>query len=232
MKLPTIFLPEKSLESKVGSLLKTDGKCNRKCYADKNIIDKLKRHYSSTSHEAMRNGWSGYKELYSIVEQEVSALQNRISYSLADIEGLYSKIFAKTIVQPLSSIYFPVHISALINSVITEQDEMKLTSHKDLGYFGVFFKTGEFVLKYNSCYSGDFIGASMSGGKITIEGNAGYFLGRDMTGGEIIVEGNTGDCLGLGMTGGKITVNGSIWGISASFKRGMIIQQGKTVRQA
>ena len=50
------------------------------------------------------------------------------------------------------------------------------------------------------------IGAGMSDGKITIDGDVGMHLGVGMSGGEIIVNGNAGDWVGPEMSGGCITI--------------------------
>jgi formylmethanofuran dehydrogenase subunit C len=57
----------------------------------------------------------------------------------------------------------------------------------------------------------DALGAGMSGGTISIDGNAGRELGRMMTGGTIAVHGNVGDDAGLAMAGGAVLV----WGNAA-----------------
>jgi len=53
------------------------------------------------------------------------------------------------------------------------------------------------------------IGARMSIGKITIEGDVGMHLGGMMKGGEILVKGNVDSWLGCMMEGGRIEVTGS-----------------------
>ena len=50
------------------------------------------------------------------------------------------------------------------------------------------------------------IGAGMSEGKITIDGDVGMHLGIGMSGGEILVNGSAGDWVGPEMSGGRITV--------------------------
>jgi len=55
----------------------------------------------------------------------------------------------------------------------------------------------------------DAIGTAMTGGTISIDGNAGRELGRAMAGGTIAVHGNVGDDAGLAMAGGALLVWGS-----------------------
>jgi formylmethanofuran dehydrogenase subunit C len=67
------------------------------------------------------------------------------------------------------------------------------------------------------------IGAGMTRGKITINGNAGMHLGREMEGGEITVTGDTGDWTGAEMRGGLIHVKGSTGDLAGSAYRGSTI---------
>jgi len=64
------------------------------------------------------------------------------------------------------------------------------------------------------------IGAGMSRGKITIEGNAGLHLGAGMLGGEILVNGDAGDWVGPEMVGGRISVRGNAGHMVGSVHRG------------
>ena len=52
------------------------------------------------------------------------------------------------------------------------------------------------------------IGAGMTAGRLTVEGNAGWHAGAKMTGGTLTIEGDAADWLGAEMTGGAITVRG------------------------
>lgn len=53
------------------------------------------------------------------------------------------------------------------------------------------------------------IGQGMTGGRITIHGNAGLHLGAHMSGGEIVVQGDVGAWAGAQMAGGMIRVSGN-----------------------
>jgi len=64
------------------------------------------------------------------------------------------------------------------------------------------------------------IGASMSFGKIIVEGNIGLHTGACMRGGEIIIEGNASDWLAAEMLGGKIIVKGNAGHMTGSGYRG------------
>jgi formylmethanofuran dehydrogenase subunit C len=67
------------------------------------------------------------------------------------------------------------------------------------------------------------IGARMTRGKLTINGNVGMHLGREMEGGEILVEGNAGDWAGAEMRGGLIHIKGSAGDLVGSAYRGSTI---------
>jgi formylmethanofuran dehydrogenase subunit C len=54
-----------------------------------------------------------------------------------------------------------------------------------------------------------FVGAGMTGGRLTIAGDAGMHTGAGMRGGELVVEGGVGDFAGTGMRGGRLVVRGS-----------------------
>ncbi len=78
------------------------------------------------------------------------------------------------------------------------------------------------------------IGKSMKGGEIIVEGNAGMHLGSFMEGGRIIVKGNADDWIGGMMKGGEIIVEGNAgnrigcnyWGESKGMEGGKIIVKG------
>ena len=53
------------------------------------------------------------------------------------------------------------------------------------------------------------LGAGMSGGRLTIAGDAGPHVGAAMSDGELIVEGDAGDWAGAEMQGGRLVVRGS-----------------------
>ena len=64
------------------------------------------------------------------------------------------------------------------------------------------------------------IGAGMTQGKITVEGDVGMHLGQGMSGGEIIVNGNAGDWVGPEMSGGRITIKKNAGHMVGSAYRG------------
>lgn len=59
------------------------------------------------------------------------------------------------------------------------------------------------------CTKVKLIGAGLSLGRITVEGNAGMHLGAEMTGGEVVCTGDAGDWVGAEMKGGRIHIRGN-----------------------
>lgn len=58
------------------------------------------------------------------------------------------------------------------------------------------------------CSRVKYIGSGMTGGRVTVRGDAGMHLGAEMKGGEIHVHGRAGDWVGAEMRGGRIHVHG------------------------
>lgn len=79
-----------------------------------------------------------------------------------------------------------------------------------------------------------YVGARMSRGRITVNGNVGMHLGAGISGGVIEVHGSVGDWAGAEMTGGKIHVRGNAGhGLGGAYRgsrhgmnRGLIIVEG------
>ncbi|HMC66689.1 MAG TPA: formylmethanofuran dehydrogenase subunit C [Gemmataceae bacterium] len=64
------------------------------------------------------------------------------------------------------------------------------------------------------------IGAGMTGGRITIRGSVGMHLGSEMVGGDIQVHGDAGDWVGAEMRGGRIHVHGNAGHLVGAAYRG------------
>lgn len=79
----------------------------------------------------------------------------------------------------------------------------------------------------------DGIGCGLAGGKLTVDGDAGWYLGRGLRGGAIEVRGSAGPHAGgaqpgakRGMTGGEIVIRGSAGPYAgAALRRGLIVIQ-------
>jgi formylmethanofuran dehydrogenase subunit C len=70
-----------------------------------------------------------------------------------------------------------------------------------------------------------FVGAGMTGGRLTVAGGVGTHAGAGMRGGELHVEGDAGDWAGAGMRGGTLVVRGSagsrLGGVHSGERAGM-----------
>jgi formylmethanofuran dehydrogenase subunit C len=81
-----------------------------------------------------------------------------------------------------------------------------------------------------------YVGAGMTGGKITSYGSVGMHLGSRMSGGEITVNGDAGDWAGAEMVGGKMHIKGNAGhGLGGAYRgsrhgmnRGLILVDGNT----
>lgn len=117
-------------------------------------------------------------------------------------------------------------------------DKMQSLNLTEIQTLTVFHGNREAVLKDFFECSGEFdgeihiegdlsnvkhIAATMSFGKITVEGNVGVHTGAAMCGGELIIEGNASDWLGPEMSGGKIIVKGNAGHMVGSGYRGSTI---------
>jgi formylmethanofuran dehydrogenase subunit C len=71
----------------------------------------------------------------------------------------------------------------------------------------------------------EYLGAGMTGGSITIEGNAGHYLGADMQAGIIHCYGNAGDFTARNLAGGFISITGNtghfLGAAAAGLRKGM-----------
>jgi formylmethanofuran dehydrogenase subunit C len=83
---------------------------------------------------------------------------------------------------------------------------------------------------------GDHVGARMSGGEIEVRGDVGAWAGAEMAGGLLLISGDAGARLGgaypgarAGMTGGEITVSGDAGEeAGAGMRRGLVAVGGRT----
>src|SRR5919202_4421984 len=84
------------------------------------------------------------------------------------------------------------------------------------------------------------VGAGMTAGRLTVDGNVGMHVGAGMRGGELHVEGDAGDWAGAGMRGGTLVVRGSAGqqlggvhpGERAGMRGGEIVVHGDAGAQA
>jgi formylmethanofuran dehydrogenase subunit C len=74
--------------------------------------------------------------------------------------------------------------------------------------FDVRMGNAEHVAIEGSSERFDFVGAGMSGGTLTIEGDAGYCVGRRLKGGKLTIRGNAGGWAASGLRGGVFEIRG------------------------
>src|SRR6478672_8203329 len=76
------------------------------------------------------------------------------------------------------------------------------------------------VVIEGDCSRVKWLGAGMTGGRLTVRGNAGMHLGSEMKGGELVVHGHAGDWVGAEMRGGLIRVHGNAGHLVGAAYRG------------
>ncbi len=76
---------------------------------------------------------------------------------------------------------------------------------------------------------GDYIGAALDGGCLTVKGSTGNWCGAGMVKGEILVTDYTGEKTGEWMLGGEINVSGGVKSKGLKLYGGKIIEQGKMI---
>ena len=106
-------------------------------------------------------------------------------------------------------------------------------SHRTLDRLGAEMTRGSLTVEGDV---GDYAGQNMSGGLLQISGNSGSHAGAGLSGGRIEIGGDAGNCLGgaapgdkLGMRGGLILVRGNAGDrVGDRLRRGMILIEGDT----
>ncbi len=123
----------------------------------------------------------------------------------------------------------PLEAEAISPAILSGLSESGI-EHQQVMHGNVIAKIGDFFKitgkgNPNLHLEGDMsnvkmIGAGMSQGKITIEGDVGMHVGIGMSGGEILVKGNASDWVGPEMSGGRITIKGNAGHMVGSAFRG------------
>ena len=115
----------------------------------------------------------------------------------------------------------PTAITGLSESGIENLQVMHGNVKAKLGDFFKVTGKGESTIHIEGNLSNvKMIGAGMSEGNITVDGDVGMHLGIGMSGGEILVKGNAADWVGPEMSGGRITVKGNAGHMVGSAFRG------------
>lgn len=100
----------------------------------------------------------------------------------------------------------------LAGKSIAEITSIELVTGKNQLLVGDIFNISgidaQHIVFKNSSYKLNYIGANMTSGNITIEGDAGAYLGFGMKNGEIDCQGNAAAFAACGMRGGLLTIHG------------------------
>lgn len=195
MKLPKTFVPEKDLEKVTKELLSHDLRINRLLVSCEDFLDK-----SIGTSPAVK---------YAVGEEFASS----IVYDKEDVEELSKRIKLQEGSDVSIEKYLGFYLSALINKVITDQDEIVLALGFELAGIGFYLPRGIVIVKDSV---GDWTGGCMTGGKLEIGGNAKDYTGSFMKKGLIIVEGDVGILTGYMAEEGEIFVNGGIESVPQS----------------
>ncbi len=126
----------------------------------------------------------------------------------------------------------PVAVGELFTVTSGDPDDLRLIG--DCGRFdriGAEMTRGTITVEGNA---GAYLGHAMRGGRIHVRGNAGIGAAQELRGGEITIDGNAGDFLGgarpgemKGMSGGLVIVRGDAGDrVGDRMRRGAIIVEG------
>ena len=127
----------------------------------------------------------------------------------------------------------PIAVGELFTIASGEPDDLRL-----VGDCGKFDRIGADMTRGAITVEGDagaYLGHAMRGGRMHVRGNAGVGAAQEMRGGEIAIDGNAGDFLGgarpgemKGMSGGLAIVRGNAGDrVGDRMRRGTIIVRGR-----
>ncbi len=207
MRIPKIFLPERNIS--IEDLL-------RKHELNKYEYNKHKYDYDKNNVKALLENCQKFVwELgdYSLtkVYNIGKGLAGKTSFTAWDVNELSKRITVKYD----SERYLGFYLSALVNKIIKEFDQIELEPREELFGLGAYLPTGKLIVRGNMRY---FAGTFMSGGVCIIDGNTGNRTGNGMTGGRLVIYGDAGKDTGIFMTDGTIIVDGNIGSIDSTCK--------------
>lgn len=193
------------------------------------IMDRMIEGYLTLMEEEVKGlvwlvGQSHEVRTYNAALRSIQGLQ----YDQDDIEELCAELDSAKKVPYLISGPAGIYLSALINQSREDRVLLRLQDfERSFHFLGYRLPEGKTLILRGNV--GDFIGASLVGGRLVVEGSAGNWCGAGMTGGEILVTGHTGQKTGEWMRGGKIQVEGRIWGVGQSRFGGEIYHRGRPI---
>ncbi len=188
MKIPKTFTSEKNLDKTIKKLI-----------LNKPVL----RPYNETTVTMLLKSCGKFMEKQKVtlnlseVYNTGKDLAEKINFTKNDLEELVQRITLYDTIDygHHEDAYTGFFISALVNKIIEENEELILKPDARLYGLGAYLKTS----------------------KLIIEGESGYFLCHCMEDGEVVINGNAGDNAGNGMRGGKLTINGDAGNDVGSF---------------
>lgn len=169
------------------------------------------------------------KQLVWVVEQgalsrayttAVEALQG-IAFTVEDIEDICLELDADGAADSLGA-PSGLFIAAMCNHVEAQEIRINLRAFKRRWPF-LGFRLPQDRRLHLEGDAGDFVGALLEGGEVSVNGNAGNYAGVGMKDGLLHVRHSVGKYTGEGMRGGILRVNGRIDGMGNA-KMGMIYE--------
>ena len=197
--------------------------------AKEGVMDRIMQGYLSLVEEEVKGliwlvGQSHEVRTYNAALSSIGDLQ----YDQDDIEELCAELDSGRKTPYLISGPAGIYISALINQAREERILLSLQDFERTFHFlGYRLPEGKTLILRGNV--GDFVGASLAGGRLVVEGSAGNWCGAGMTGGEILVTGHTGQKTGEWMRGGTIRVEGRVWGMGEGRFGGEILHKGRAI---
>lgn len=216
MKIPKTFIPKKNVS--IESLLRKSRINN----SENEVMEYNMYTVMDLLENCQKFVWElkdSYKldKIYEIGED----LAKKTSFTAWDINELSKRI----VIKYDSERYLGFYLSALVNKIIKESNNIILEPKEELFGIGAYQQEGTTVVKGNIGY---FAGHFLGGGTLIVEGNTGNSTGNGMELGKIVITGEAGKYTGDFMTGGEIIAYGEIKSIGSNCK-GTIYSMGKKV---
>ncbi|MBU4502044.1 MAG: hypothetical protein KKA79_05595 [Nanoarchaeota archaeon] len=203
MKVPKSFRPNKELEEKIAQLAEGSFRLERANHITMSNLLKTFQKFVYVSNEKVLT----IDQSYIFGEK----LANKLDYTKHDLEEVSSWIK----VNNFGETYQGIYLSALVNKIIKEDEEIIIRPINLLSCVGTCLKKGKIIVEDNT---DSFTGHRMMGGELHIKGDCGVSVGNQMKGGKIIVQGYLDRDVGPAMEGGEIVGYGGIEYISKSCK--------------
>jgi hypothetical protein len=151
-----------------------------------------------------------------------------IHYDQDDIEEFCGELDSSPKIPYLIEGPAGIYVSALINQSREDRIFLRLKDfQKSFHLLGYRLASGKTLVIQGDV--GDFIGASLTGGRLVVEGSTGNWCGAGMLQGEIRVLGSAGWKTGEWMKSGEIHVAGWIRNVGKNIFGGRIYERGELV---